>query len=107
MCKVKVACGEVAQENAMEDLTLLLQQKHRNKTVLIYFWVDNLDLLVDRQAGGGSVNTTHLVAFQNRCKDAVVIKNLISIERKKCRTIPIDTKEKLPSTFTLKQSSTD
>ena len=40
--------------------------------------MDNFDVLEDRQAGGGSVNTTHLVAFQNQSEVAVVNKNLVS-----------------------------
>ena len=28
------------------------------------FWVDNFDVTIDKQCGAGTVNTTHLVAFQ-------------------------------------------
>ena len=32
----------------------------------MYFWADNFDHIVDNQAGGGAINTTHLVAFQDK-----------------------------------------
>ena len=85
VCEVETGYSEVSQRNAKESLTLLLQPKAPNKTikkVSTHFWVSNFDVLADRKADGGSVNTTHLVAFQNQCEDAVVNKNLAFVERK-------------------------
>ena len=87
MWEVETAYTEVAQENAKEGLTLPLSPKCPNKTVFTHFWADNIHVYVGEQAGRGLVNTTHLVAFQSQCEDAVVNKNLISIERKNFRKL--------------------
>ena len=34
--------------------------------VLTVFWADNFDKIVENATGGGSVHTTHLVAFQEQ-----------------------------------------
>ena len=43
---------------------LPLQPASPNITVLTHFWVDNFDVKVVRMGGGGSIDTTHLMAFQ-------------------------------------------
>jgi len=76
-----------------------------------HFWVDNFDVLVDRKVGGGSVHTTHMVAFQvpNGDSQRKVVRPVI--ERKKNRSlfiedvnistsIPVDKKKNPPDTFT-------
>ena len=90
VCDVETAYAEVAQENAKKGLTLPLQPKSPSKTVFTHFWVDNFDVLVDRQAGGGSVNTTHLVAFQNPSEESILNHNQLSISRRKSRKIFIE-----------------
>ena len=35
-----------------------------NEVVLIHFWADNFDTTTDQQYGGGAINITHLMAFQ-------------------------------------------
>ena len=59
-------------------------------TVLTIFWVDNLDINVEKQIGGGAVNTTHLVAFQEPNEFAAIESNNVSLERlKKKRTLHV------------------
>ena len=38
-------------------------QPKENEMVLIVFWAENFDMIVENGAGGGSVHTTHLVAL--------------------------------------------
>ena len=38
--------------------------KNNGDTVITLFWADNFDVNVDKQYGGGAVNTTLLMAFQ-------------------------------------------
>ena len=45
---------------------LLLKPNNETDIVLTYFLVDNIDVTIEKQSGGGSVNTTHLVAFQEQ-----------------------------------------
>ena len=35
-----------------------------SNTVFTHFWADKFDLNIERMVGGGSINTTHLMAFQ-------------------------------------------
>ena len=39
-----------------------------NDTLDTYFWVDNFDHIVEKVAGGGAVNTTHLMAFKRQTR---------------------------------------
>ena len=57
VCDVETALAQKAQALALTDTILELQPKRENEVVLTFFWVDNFDVLVDRQFGGGSVNT--------------------------------------------------
>jgi hypothetical protein len=114
-CEVETAYAEVSQESARRGSALPLQPKTPENRVFTHFWVDNFDVLVDRQIGGGSVHTTHLVAYQTPNPDSVERRQTMSIERRKCRrlhiediniaTIPIEKKKNPPSTFSVSNSN--
>ena len=57
--------------------------------VLTYFRADNFYHIVDSQARGGSINTKHLVAFQEKNDNCHYESNVPTIERKKRRTIDV------------------
>ena len=44
--------------------TLPLLPSADNNMLDTYFWVKNFDHVVEKVAGGGAVNTVHLMAFQ-------------------------------------------
>ena len=50
-------------------------------------WVDNFDIKVDKQVRGGSLNTTHFMAFHGSSQGIYVKRNTPSIERKRNRKI--------------------
>ena len=50
-------------------------------TLDTYFWVDNLDHIVEKLTDGGTVNTTHLMAFQEPNSNEEVNVTKISITR--------------------------
>ena len=52
-------------------------------TVLKKFWVDNFDINVEKQTGGGAVNITHLVIFQEPNEFAAIESNNVSLEHLK------------------------
>ena len=58
--------------------------------VFTHYWVDNFDVTVDRINGGGSVNTTHLVAYQERGSDHSVNDVHLPVPRKKVRKLFIE-----------------
>jgi len=57
------------------------------QTVFTHFWVDNFDLKVDRIGGGGSINTTHLMAFQEKQLDFIPEISTIRVKRRKTRVL--------------------
>ena len=50
-------------ENEFEVLPILFES---DETVLTYFWVDNFNVKVEKIGGTSAVNTTHLMAFQEK-----------------------------------------
>ena len=66
VCEIETAqaeCGLVASKSLN---VLALQPTLPDQTVFTHFWVDNFDLKIDRIGGGGSIHTTHLMAFQEK-----------------------------------------
>lgn len=111
VCDVETAYAEVAQEKAKQGFTLPLQPIFPFIPVFSHFWVDNFDVLVDKQCGGGSINTTHMVAFQYPNENAEIRSINLSVPRKKSRqlfiedinvqTIPVNKKKEPPTTFAI------
>ena len=85
---------ETAQARKMqliaEEASLLpFKPKDSTTSVRTYFWVDNFDVTVEIATGGGSVNTTHLVAFQEI--DEIVSTNTsVTVDRIKSRRLLFD-----------------
>ena len=68
------------------SLTLPLLPSVDNDALYTYFWVNNFDHIVEKVAGGGAVNTTHLMAFQELNSNAEVNVTNISVIRTGKRT---------------------
>jgi len=109
VCDVETAYAEAAQEKAKQGFTLPLQPIIRELSIFSHFWVDNFDVLIDKQSGGGSINTTHMVAFQYQNENASTQTIKVSVPRKQSRqlfiedininTVPVNKKKEPPSTF--------
>ena len=54
-----------------------------SNTVFTHFWADNIDLNIERMVGGGSINITHLMAFQEWSHGATANTEGIIIPKKK------------------------
>lgn len=65
---------------------LPLKPKDDSSIVPTHFWVDNFDVTVEMDGGGSSVNTTHLVAFQEETDCAIHVRSILSIERTRKKT---------------------
>ena len=76
---------------------LSLHPSKADKVVLSHFWVDNFDLETDKQYGGGAINITTWMAFQEGASQA---SNLhVRVPRKvSCR---ISNEEQLPNAKTV------
>ena len=65
-CEIETAQAMRAQQLTEKSLILPKILNSDKNIVLMYFWADNFDHIVDNQAGGGAINTTHLVAFEQK-----------------------------------------
>ena len=59
--------------------------------------MDNFDHIFDNQAGGGAINTTHLVAFQEKNDNCHYEPNLPTIKQTKRRTTDVTVNEMVVS----------
>ena len=64
VCEIETAQAECALEAVKRSNVLKLKPSADKEAVFTHFSVDNFDLKIERMAGGGSINTTHLMAFQ-------------------------------------------
>ena len=55
--------------------------------VLTVFWADNFDKIVENATGGGSVHTTHLLAFQEQTEKTSLEYINVSVRKTKSRKI--------------------
>ena len=63
-CEIETALAEASLVRSKQT-NILPIIPIGEETVITYFWVDNFDICVESQKGGGSVNTTHMMAFQD------------------------------------------
>ena len=61
--------------------SLTLKPKMDDDVVLTYFWVDNFDINVDTPTGGGAMNSTHLLAFQEESDETILRTQKVDIEK--------------------------
>ena len=64
---------------------LPVQPSSKNDVVPTFFWADNFDTIVKRVGGSGSVNVTHLVAFQEIAPNNIVKTRDSTVPRRKNR----------------------
>ena len=86
-CEIETALAEKVQQLSLKDSLLPIQLADTDSYVLTVFWVDNLDVKVERQAGATSVNTTYMVVFQEKCTNSLKQTPKINIPRSRERNI--------------------
>ena len=86
-CEIKTAVAECVLEQANKTDILPLKPVSEEYITPTFFWVDNFDVQIDRLSGGGSVNTTHLMAFQEPAEGTRGINKIQSVPRKKSRQL--------------------
>ena len=86
-CDIETAEAVKAQKIAERSSALPLKPISETDVVLSYFWVDNFDVNVEKQSGGGAVNTTHLVAFQEKSEISVVNLEKVNVKYSRSRSI--------------------
>ena len=87
-CEVETAQAESALKSSQDSSILPLMPSVYGETVFTHFWVDNFDLKIEKTSGSGSVNTTHLMAFQEISSQCTASgSNIISVPRRKTRKL--------------------
>lgn len=86
-CEIKTAIAENVLEQANKSDILPLKPLSEECITPTFFWVDNFDVQIDCLAGGGSVNTTHLMAFQEPAVGTEVVKKIQLVPRRKSRQL--------------------
>ena len=86
-CEIETAQAECAVKASQETNILPLKPESPDDTVFTHYWVDNFDVTVEKMSGGGSINTTHLVAYQENSNNCVTSESRINIPRKKGRKL--------------------
>ena len=65
-----------------------------NDFVLTVLWADNFDMNVEAQCGGGAINITHLMAFQEVTDRTEYISNKVNVTKSKRSVIAEETPDK-------------
>ena len=86
-CEKEAALAGKAQQLSLKDSLLPIQPADIDSCVLTLFWVDNFDVKVETQTGATSVNTTHMVAFQENCTNSLKQTLEINIPKSRKRKI--------------------
>ena len=89
-CDIETAQARKMQVLDEEVSILPLKPKDSTSLVRTFFWVDNFDVTVEKASGGGSVNTTHLVAFQEIDENTVSSNVCVSVDRIKSHRLLVD-----------------
>ena len=64
-CEAETAFA-VRVQQLLSNSFLTLRPINEYDYVLTVFWVDNFDIKAEEETGSTSVNTTHMIAFQER-----------------------------------------
>ena len=87
---IKTGVAEQVLQKIKDTEILPLQPLTEDGSVPTSFWVDNFDINIDSLLGGGAINNTHLMAFQEKTDQATFVENNTPVERRKSRKIFID-----------------
>ena len=83
--EIETAQAESSLLAATQTTLLPLVPATPSNTVFTHFWADNFDMNIERMVGGGSINTTHLMAFQEWSHGATTNTEGIIIPKNKSR----------------------
>ena len=81
-CDIETAPAEKARKLSSESTVLSLMPQD-NGGVSTVFWVDNFDCIIESVTGGGSVNTTHMIVFQEKANINQYDTNIVRTKARK------------------------
>ena len=91
-CEIETSQAKLALEQQSSSSISPLLPKNNVNYVLTYFWVGNVDRLVELMQGDGSVHSTHLVAFQEHRPYSMKNSQKKYFSRQKKRTLELPDK---------------
>jgi hypothetical protein len=98
--EILTANAKSCLEKSRLSLLLPLHPSSAGKIVLSHFWVDNFDLATDKQYGGGEINITTLMAFQ----EGRTLEDHVHVPRKASCKIRNEDPALYQKTFTIKSN---
>lgn len=76
--------------NSANTSILTLRPKYPEQTVLIFFWADNFNKNVDKESGGGAIEITTMMAFQEHTIGAIYSDRKINVPKTRSRKVSVD-----------------
>ena len=86
---IETGLAQSAQLQATQSSILPVKPSSEGETVITVFCLDNFDVNVESATGGGAINTTHMVAFQEETEHASLWYTHTNVERTKSRRLKI------------------
>ena len=87
---IETGLAQSAQLQATQSSFVPVKPFHEGETVITVFWLDNCDINVESATGGGAINTTHMVAFQEETEHTSFLYTHTTLERSKSRRLRIN-----------------
>ena len=85
--EIETAQAESSLLAATQTTLISLVSATPGNTVFTHFWADNFDKNIERMVGGGSINTTYLIAYQELSHGATTNTEGIIIPKKKVANV--------------------
>ena len=89
-CDIETGLVQSVQLQATQSSILPVKPCSEGETVITDFWLDNFDMNVESATGGGAINTSHTVAFQEETKHNSLLYTHTNVERTKSRRLKIE-----------------
>ena len=103
VCDIETGIAQSVQVQSTQTSILPVKPSNEKETIVTTFWVDNFDVIIDSINGGGAVNTTHMVAFQEMQPEAGITRLYTSVPRTKSRSLNVEEQEVRPLTIDVKK----
>ena len=87
-CEIETSQAQVSLIEQENNSILPILPTADDDIIITYFWVDNFDKIIESMTGGGAVNSTHMIAFQEKSNSSLLNKNKVTLERNCLRKLP-------------------
>ena len=92
-CQIETCTSNKNSKIANDETVLLFKPRDETCIVPTFFGVDDFDVTIESQKGGGSVNTKHLIAFQETDGNSVPVTSNVTVEKSTKRQLNFETSE--------------